>query len=646
MINDIKGTMLREFGMIADDKDHSSGKFTQANFGNMAEAIMAMCASSFILSDDGRVSIGTVEEIFINSLERSTKEKTYNLSGKNSIFDIKGASVEKQKAEMQRQEKAAIIKALEKVAIGNRDGVKVKWKNSDKSYYNELEKWKLQVNGKNVIALAFTAPKKLKTIMVKGKDDITLKHKEVINFFNDKIDSYIPGMIGDENGLPLKAAYDHKNDWFVKYMVADDKTLTKFMNESVNNEDNGFIPKLVISTNHNVIPTIQDILMGKKGEKYDELVNMMDTIVEYFVEGENDITKIRNIYQESVKNKVPSNLVIRMMGGDGQTSDGKGNVKGDIQLSIRNDVGNTITVVFSMKYGNHIVHSFSSNKTLVESVGNVYDIAGLDNSSKHIRDWKETVDTYGDSEVTNIVGITEYDPIFETTGVHRLYERVSTMPPWNKARMLFAFLERFAIGKDKASILRTDKNGKKWHVIPSLISDYLRYQDKNVFVNRNEGVNMKMGVRGKDAKLYGILKISDKVAMDGELEEFVEKVKKIFTQPRTDMWTLISYLKFLKGVSATYSDKKPVPKIIIERVNGMLTHTSEIQGKFPKTTLPSHKIIMNDLDSKEFKKSEIMTFMNGDIDSVDTKEISSFVTIMIDKIGSVYKVIKMLPVEK
>ncbi len=645
MTTDIREAMMRNLGMMEADKEHASGSFNEANFGNIAEAVMAMCASSFIISKGGDVSVGTVEEIFINSLERGTKEKTYNLSGKNNIFDIKGAGAEREKSDMNRREKAAILQALEKVALDkNHNAVKVKWGNFGKSYYNELEKWKLQVNGKNVIAFAFTAPKKFKIVMDKNNDEIKLNHDQVIEFFNKAIDSYFPGMVGSDNGRPLKAASNKSNDYFVKYKVVNDDEMAKFMKESVENEtDDGFIPKLVISTNHNVIPTIQDILIQKNGEKYDELVNMMDTIVEYFIEGENDITKIRNIYQKNVHDEKPSFLVIRMMGGDGQGGDGKGNVKGDIQLSIKNSDGKTVSVVFSMKYGNHTLHKFTSNKTIIDGVTDVYDISGLDNQVKNMREWKETVETYGNGDVEDIVGIDPRESVFEETEIPRLAERLMSMSSTNTARMLFGFLERFAIGVDKASILRTDKNGKKWHVIPSLISDYISYQDGSVFVNRRNGVNVKMGVKDGEDKIHGILKLSDSVTMDGGLQEFVEKVQKVFTQPRTDMWTLISYYRYMKRITSVYSKQNPVPSIVMERIIGMVTHASEIRNNFPKAALSAHKIIMNDMDSKEFKKSNIMTFMNGDSDTLDPKEIASFITIMIDKVDSLYKVISSLP---
>lgn len=635
MTKQIKETMMKTLGMneADDEKD-----FNDSNFGNMAEVIMALCASSFILSQDAKVSPANVEEILINSLERGSKEKIYNLSGKNNIFDIKGASEERRKADNTRQENAAILKAIEKVT-SNKNSDSLKWGTPSKSFMSELKKWKFVVNGKNVIVFGFTAPPK-KTIWVDG-DWLVLTNKETIQFFNEKINEYMPGMLGGENGEPIKIGY-----FYVKYKVVDDQELSKFINESESHEmDDGFIPKLVISTNHNVIPTIQNIVMSKSGEKYDELLNMMDTIVEYFIEGENDITKIRQMYQQNTEKNIPSYLIIRMMGGEGQTGGGKGTVKGDIRISLRNESGNEISTIFSMKYGNTVVHKFTSEDVLVNGITDVYKVAGLDRANKNLTDWKETVQTYSGKGIERIVGIFKREPIINQKQVQPFYGRLDHMGEINRARMLFGFLERFAMGSDKASILRTDKNGKKWHTIPSLISDYFRYQDQYVEVQRNDGKNIKFCIKDEN-KLYGILKISKTVDMDGELEEFVDKVKKVFTQPRTDMWTLISYCNFMERIIEDYSTEKPITKLLAERVAGMASHTLDISKKFDKTVKSSYKALLSNLDSDEFKKSDILKFMNGELDSIDPNDINSYITVMVDKISNLYNTIKSIPVKK
>jgi hypothetical protein len=95
-----------------------------------------------------------------------------------------------------------------------------------------------------------------------------------------------------------------------------------------------------------------------------------------------------------------------------------------------------------------------------------------------------------------------------------------------------------------------------------------------------------------------------------------------------------------------YSAENPIPKVIAERVLGMASHTAEISGKFEKTINQTHNTILSDLDSIKFKNSDILSFMNGELESIDSNEINSYITIMVEKIKELYTAIKTIPVKK
>jgi hypothetical protein len=615
---------------VVDEKE----KLSTANFGNMAEPIFAVCVASFILTKDGSVNTSTVTDILTKSLDQDEKEGVYDLTGDKSLFNFdaqknihsKSDELRNQKAEQKHRLDRISQEVARRIDKGNNYDGAISFDGSDAE---PLRKYVISVDGEQFYVLAFVAPSK----GLRLYDHNVVPRSELIKLFTKKISSF-PGMIGNEDGSPIKVEIGSSPRiiGFKYKKVEDDSELASFKSFKENEvpHEELDIPKLIVSVNYNVIPTIQRILNDpdKYEEKHAELIGMIDNIAQYLISGENQVTKARNAYWENKKANLPSQLSIKLMGREGQTVDGRGIIKGDLMISMIDKNGKGIHVPMSLKYGSDVVHTFSSADTLANSVYDAIGIADLYGANIVKSEWELAIATYDDVET--LIGLAERTPM-------GLYGILQKMAKGNQTKMMFAFLERYAHGADESSILHIEKKGSNIHSVPTMISHYLYYQNKYVEVDGGSYIHMRIRDKGG---VYGILKIKDKVIMDGELNSFIDKVKKVFTQPRTDMWNLIIYRKYLMRIAAKYETSKELLKTYRNKVDDYARDAEEISKKFKSQKLPNQVALLDNIDSNDFKTSDIMKFMNNDIDTLPENEINSYITIMSSHIRQLYPIIK------